>query len=264
MKKTILIINILCASILLIGCHNISTGERKETPANIPESNTQTNQNQEIDDNDTIKTDTKETINIMDKQKGYGYSQEDEDFILAGFKQLDSMDTVMELFGEPLDKSYTVRGTYKIQDQYLLTNMYYEDVIISIRDFFRDGYQDIEGIVEINITGDTYPTARGVRVGDTVDRVKEIYGMDEVLEIDGEIPNVLKTDLYNKVNHLEAYTDDKFFYEYGGENGRPESMVYIEYSDDGDSRIRPPVLVFLFHNDVVTNIILYNTVHLYV
>ncbi len=263
MKLTsIVLLMILCASVLLSGCGNRSTKDRKVNQTEDLQAAYQ--REKELNLKKAEKINREDGSEAEVKQIKASYSEQEEDFVIAGLRQLDSIERVKELLGEPLEQSYTVRGDFRVQDQYLLTNLYYKDIIISIREFFKDGYEQIEGLVEINITGNTYQTARGIRVGDTADKVKETYGLSDIYQIDSDAANVFRTDLFNRMNHLDIYSDDKFFYEYGKEAGVPEAFAYVEYSSGQDNSAQPPILVFLFHDNIVTNIILLNTVHLYV
>jgi hypothetical protein len=180
---------------------------------------------------------------------------DDKEYNLLGLKLRDSYEKVIQTLGEPKEKSYEVIGTFKITDQRLYTYMYYEDMIVTTQKFFdTDKYKSQEGVIEIDVSGDEYSTPKGVRVGDSVDAVTKAYAINNVFKYEKDSNDNIVRVLYNRVNGLEVYKKRDFFYDYG----EIDKIAYILYAERDEEHFYPPALIFLFNNDKVTHIILFN------
>lgn len=83
-----------------------------------------------------------------------------DDFKLAGFRPFDQRTDVEKALGRPEKVETTNNG-------WLLETLYYNDVNMT---FY------LGGAVSITATSPKYPSARGIRVGDPVEKVFQAYG----------------------------------------------------------------------------------------
>lgn len=111
---------------------------------------------------------------------------------------------------------------------------------------------------EIDVFTPEYATYSGIKVGDSLDEVKKTYPNiqefsinDSATSLDGNmIYNMLTRKDRPKLNGDAGYQAD---FDYGVY----AKFAYIYYFDDKNPSSRSS-LIFLFHNDIVTHIILYN------
>lgn len=262
------IIYFIIVIVLLFSCSKPKENIANSAVNNTNDSNNNMDNPKENSSDTTSNTDDFEHHNTLDvtnsKDNNLANIEASNDFALAALQQFDSLTKVIDTLGEPINRSYSIRGTYLIHNQFLVTNLHYPDVIISIHDFFTAGYEEIEGVVEINIIGNQYKTSRGIKVGDTLEAVKAAYEFDAIYNLIEDSSDNVVNDIYQKINHMGWYTHDLFDYQYGINGVAPSSLAYITAEFDEETGIYPPVLVFLFQEDKVTNIVLFNSLFLHV
>jgi hypothetical protein len=208
--------------------------------------------------NNSETDNTVKEVNGKNRERTINYDY--DEYSILGLQLLDSYDKVIQTLGEPKEKSYEVIGTFHVTDQRLYTYMHYENMIVTVQKYFdTDQYISQEGIVEIDIYGSDYKTKRGIKVGDSIDKVKEAYAIKYVFNYGNDPRYAIISDFYNRVNYLEIYKKRDFFFDYGNIN----KIAYIINPQRSEEKPFPPALIFLFDGDKVSHIILYNSFEKY-
>lgn len=169
----------------------------------------------------------------------------------------DSEERAVELYGEPTGRCYEVVGTYPLQDQSLYTYLIYDDKMIVVRKFFdmSGSYDNENGVVEIEISSGEYTTTEGIKIGDSVENVKEKYGIEYVYDY-GENDGLVSTLIYERVEGIRDIMNREFSYDYGNFDG----VAYVLSDEKFDDHNSIPAIIFLICERKVTRIIMMNTV----
>lgn len=139
--------------------------------------------------------------------------------------------------------------------------MEYDGIKIRTGKQLKMTMDDVDGeyiVSQIDVFTPEYATYSGIKVGDSIDEVTKAYkdipiftfnDADSYLE-GNMIYNMLTRKNRPKLNGDDGYQADIDYGEY-------EKFAYIYYFDEKNPSLRT-CLIFLFHNDTVTHIILYN------
>lgn len=166
----------------------------------------------------------------------------------------DSEERAVELYGEPAGRCYEVVGTYPFQAQSLYTYLIYEDKMIVVRKFFDTGYDKQNGVVEIEIKSGGYASAKGIKIGDSVEDVKEKYGIGYVYDY-GENDGLVSTLMYERAEGIRDIMGREFSYEYGDFDG----AAYVLSDERFEDHNSIPAVIFLMNEGKVTRIIMMDT-----
>ncbi|SHM82576.1 hypothetical protein SAMN02746066_03460 [Anaerosporobacter mobilis DSM 15930] len=244
MKKNLVFFICFIQVMLLIGCsfNNQNEPSQEETVSN---------------ENDTfIYKDPSQ--DLTNGSQGITYCSDFKEYTLLDMSLDKSYHKIIKKFGEPLEQGYDVVGTFHITDQSLYTYMYYSNMLIITRDFFDENDTKENSIIEIDINGGDYETLKGVKIGDSLDTVSKLYDINFIFPYEKESSNEIVNMIYNRINGAEYYTNRFMFYDYG----TVDKIAYIISDIKDEEHNSIPALIFLFNNDKVTHIILYNTLAL--
>lgn len=238
-QKSIVLLLILAIS-LVTGCSNTYKSQKAAVHETEP-----ANAGVEAEDN-------------LNQSLPVPFINEKDEYDLMGLSIGDSRKKVIELYGEAdecLDRE--VVGNCLLTDQCLYTYMDYKDKSVTIRKYFDDtkGYDYQNGIVEMYVTGGNYQTKRGIHIGSTLDEVKEKYGIENVFELGQKNPGA-HADIPDliRIRNEHCGTDIRHFFEYGDF----EKIAYVVSWKKFEDHCNIPALIFLFHDDAVSCIMVIN------
>lgn len=212
----------------------------------------QENQNYEKQDTPA----SEKLYDVTEKPKAT-FSSDKSLYTLLDLSIGDSEERVVELYGEPTGRCYEVVGTYPLHDQSLYTYFIYEDKMIVVQQFFDESgrYDNQNGVVEIEISSGEYTTTKGIQIGDSVEDVKEKYGIAYVYDY-GENDGLVSTLIYERAEGIRDIMNREFSYDYGSFDG----VAYVLSDERFDDCNSIPAIIFLMNEGKVTRIIMMNTV----
>lgn len=178
------------------------------------------------------------------------------EYQLCGLKLMATEDDIIDNLGNKYGRIYDAYDACAWAE--LRCHMLYEGITVTTKRSLRINDNDIEGedlLSEIDVYSPEYTTNRGIKVGDSLDDVLETYHMNGYYEFNNysEKHNMICTMLSERMNHDDRYVNYNYEFDYG----EFEKVAYI-YMLDEENPNRRPSLIFLFHGDIVTHIILYN------
>lgn len=197
--------------------------------------------------------------NLAEEETPKSENSNIDEYQICGLTINDTEETIIDKLGKPkhnLDY-YLYDGVAWAE---LRRMMRYDGLTIRTGKQLKMSVDDEDGdylLSEIDIFTPEYATYRGIIVGDSFKEVEKAYknlenytylDMDTSLEGD-MIYRMLMREDRPKINGDDGYESDFTYGEY-------EKIAYI-YAFDEENPIRPS-LIFLFHNDMVTHIILYH------
>lgn len=111
---------------------------------------------------------------------------------------------------------------------------------------------------EIDVFTPDYTTYSGIKVGDSMDDVTKAYKDIPIITFNAANPSFEGNMIYNMLtrkNRPKLNGDDGYQADF--DYGQFDKFAYIYYFDEDNPSLRTS-LIFLFHNETVTHIILYN------
>ena len=211
-------------------------------------------------DRNEVRTDSRSYADDFDKERAVeqtGYEAAKELYSLLGLTIGDGQDLAVNECGEPKTRFYEVIGTLELNPQCLYTYMYYDDCMVVVKDFFeKNTYEEQNGIIEIEITARhrSYKTNEGIRVGDSLDKVRKKYQSMNLRICSYDDSDIIADIIRDRKEKTSVYKNREFTYDYG----RIDQIAYIlspvryQYSNN------TPALIFLIQKQKVTRIIVTN------
>ncbi len=211
-------------------------------------------------DRNEVRTDSRSYADDFDKERAVeqtGYEAAKELYSLLGLTIGDGQDLAVNECGEPKTRFYEVIGTLELNPQCLYTYMYYDDCMVVVKDFFeKNTYEEQNGIIEIEITDRhrSYKTNEGIRVGDSLDKVRKKYQSMNLRICSYDDSDIIADIIRDRKEKTSVYKNREFTYDYG----RIDQIAYIlspvryQYSNN------TPALIFLIQKQKVTRIIVTN------
>lgn len=167
---------------------------------------------------------------------------------------------IIDIIGKP---KYSLN--YYIEDgaawSELRCMMEYDGLMIRTGKQLKMSVDDEDGeylLSEIDIYTPEYTTYRGIKVGDSIDMVKKQYNKIQnfsLLDVDKSLKGDMIYDMLTRKNRPKLNGEPEYVSDFN--YGEFEKFGYIYYLDEKNLGSRP-ALIFLFHDDIVTHIILYN------
>lgn len=207
-----------------------------------------------------VRTDSSSYLDDFDKEQAAEqtkYEAVKKRYSLMGLTIGDGQDLAVHECGEPKTRFYEVIGTLELSPQCLYTYMYYDDCMVVVKDFFeKNTYEEQNGIIEIEITGRrrSYKTNEDIRIGDSLDKVREKYQSMNLRICSYDDSDIIAGIIRDRKEKTSVYKNREFTYDYG----RIDQIAYIlspvryQYSNN------TPALIFLIQKQKVTRIIVTN------
>lgn len=186
----------------------------------------------------------------------YVYLSDPEEYVLSGLTLGAKQKAVTRVFGEPDGICYDVGGTYQVTEQRMYRYLDYADQMVLIRKFLADGYEKQNGLCEIEAKSGKITTKRGVKTGDSVQKVTDTYGIQTVWDYPADETEASHSPLpvqliYERKERVNFFSRGYFF-----DYGDVDKIAFVTSEVRSEQTGGLLCLIFLFEDEALSRIIL--------